>query len=714
MDSLKYVIGIFVILASSPLFSQNRLGGLDFGIKNVDSIRYCKYYNLVQDCSENLVDPIFLGYGASCFDSCVYFSNNGVSFRGHVDSLNHCLNKFERPCAPKNYRSNCSCNADTLPISFYANAPPYYYRGFQKISMTQTLCSPVMLHPSGRPSCCTQWFLRQSDLGAFYTSNFDSVIVNPNMYIHFGRDCKKSYVNNSPVYTNDPFAYSCASSNFVFDASGVDVDGHRLTYLLTNLYERVTVLNCSLDTTEPIGYKAGLSYKQPFYTNGGFAIDSLTGIITANFTDTMLYNGVDTGLQFGVAAVKVREYDASNNFVASSMRLIGIQVVKCDTNVMPENVVVSNIASVISYDTFSNTTTFCPGDLIEFDISIVDSNLYDSLTYSHTLASNIPGAQLVCDTSIVNNNPLKCKFIWQTTVNDTLPKAFNIKVNDSGGCPQVYTRNYPFRFKVDKPKPLADVQFCKGSKSAILRVSGGNSYNWQPNNLFTNPFDSIAQFKPEFTFNNQIVYISVDSECGTLLDTINVNFVQAIPLNILANGVATNDTVIYKGNSINLTAQLGVGSNLNIQWLPNTNLSCDTCVNTIANPSATQTYIVTATDNDGCTNSDTINVTVLNNNFIEVPNTITPNNDGINDELIIITAGIELINTGRIFNRWGELIYETNNVNIGSTTLQYNLWNGKQTINGQTLSVGTLVYYIEAIDVDGALITKAGDLSLLK
>ena len=50
---------------------------------------------------------------------------------------------------------------------------------------------------------------------------------------------------------------------------------------------------------------------------------------------------------------------------------------------------------------------------------------------------------------------------------------------------------------------------------------------------------------------------------------------------------------------------------------------------------------------------------------IYIPNAFTPNGDGINDIFKAIAPGIKQINYFKIFNRWGKLMFETNNANNG-------------------------------------------------
>ena len=118
-------------------------------------------------------------------------------------------------------------------------------------------------------------------------------------------------------------------------------------------------------------------------------------------------------------------------------------------------------------------------------------------------------------------------------------------------------------------------------------------------------------------------------------------------------------------------------------------------------PTASSSYILYVTDTNGCINSDTVQIIL--DGTLYVPNTFTPNSDGINDFFEI--KGEE-INTFEIwiFNRWGELIYNTKNMS--------NYWDG--TYKNSLVQIDTYVWkssfhalvhllYIPSCDGDHAL-----------
>ena len=91
-------------------------------------------------------------------------------------------------------------------------------------------------------------------------------------------------------------------------------------------------------------------------------------------------------------------------------------------------------------------------------------------------------------------------------------------------------------------------------------------------------------------------------------------------------------------------------------------LNCNNCPAPVAKPNITTTYTITVKNNGGCSAED--NVTVLatcNSENIFIPNTFSPNGDGVNDIFYPRGTGLNRIRGMKIFNRWGELVFEKSN-----------------------------------------------------
>ena len=152
----------------------------------------------------------------------------------------------------------------------------------------------------------------------------------------------------------------------------------------------------------------------------------------------------------------------------------------------------------------------------------------------------------------------------------------------------------------------------------------------------------------------------------------------------------------------------GIG-NYSYQWFPPEGLSCEDCPNPEVTPESDTEYQVVVTDNNtGCTYDQTIGLKLISEcseEIIAMPNIFSPNDDGQNDELKMSTALVTQIERYQIFDRWGGLVFETNDLSQG--------WDG--THLGKRLQQGVYIYLIEArCELDGSTFKKSGDVTLIK
>ena len=145
-------------------------------------------------------------------------------------------------------------------------------------------------------------------------------------------------------------------------------------------------------------------------------------------------------------------------------------------------------------------------------------------------------------------------------------------------------------------------------------------------------------------------------------------------------------------------------------WTPPNGLSCDTCPDPMASPANSTQYTVTVRNAAGCTAQDTVTVFITcNNGNIFLPNTFSPNGDGMNDVFYPRGKGISLVKSLRIFNRWGQLVFERDNFPINDRSAG---WDG--TYGGQKLSPDAYIYLCDVICENNAEIQLKGDVTLLR
>ncbi|WP_299287337.1 PKD domain-containing protein [uncultured Mucilaginibacter sp.] len=145
---------------------------------------------------------------------------------------------------------------------------------------------------------------------------------------------------------------------------------------------------------------------------------------------------------------------------------------------------------------------------------------------------------------------------------------------------------------------------------------------------------------------------------------------------------AGKDILIPEGESATLNATAS-GNKLTYKWTPSTGLNFDNILNPVARPNVNTIYKLTVSSADGgCTIADEVMVTVLKAPVI--PNTFTPNNDGINDIWNIQNLDSYPDVTVEIYNRYGQQIYYSKGYSIP--------WDGRY--KGAELPVGTYFYVI--------------------
>ncbi len=202
----------------------------------------------------------------------------------------------------------------------------------------------------------------------------------------------------------------------------------------------------------------------------------------------------------------------------------------------------------------------------------------------------------------------------------------------------------------------ADISMCDVSV-VILDAGPGGSYLW-------NTGDTTQTITPGISGMYSVIYsngMCVDADT-VIVSSVTVENVSLGP-----------DVVLCQYDFFELDA----GTGNTYLW------STGATTQTIA-PQLAGTYYVTV-GNGNCTSSDTVELAgTLGESILFIPNTITPNGNGLND--VFYPYGSEITSLHmRIYNRWGELIFESSDAATG--------WNG--TYNGSVVQEDTYVYVIE-------------------
>lgn len=238
-----------------------------------------------------------------------------------------------------------------------------------------------------------------------------------------------------------------------------------------------------------------------------------------------------------------------------------------------------------------------------------------------------------------------------------------------------------------------DRSICPGD-SAQLTVTGGVSYLWQPAMYTT---DSNAANVTVFPISSTHFTVYGYNTKGCL-DSTGVN-VTVFPSAVVDAG---EDQTIYPGESAQLYAE---GNCSYFNWFPPNGLSATDIKNPIAQPSVTTRYFVTAQTEAGCSSYDSVTVYISPESLLDLPNAFSPGaGTSVNDELKILVKGIVKLNSFKIFNRWGQEVFSTVDINKG--------WNGQ--FNGKPQPMGVYVYVLDAVSSTGKRFYKQGNITLVR
>ncbi len=173
--------------------------------------------------------------------------------------------------------------------------------------------------------------------------------------------------------------------------------------------------------------------------------------------------------------------------------------------------------------------------------------------------------------------------------------------------------------------------------------------------------------------------------------------------------ITTDQTEIQLGDSIDLRLVTNMDLDT-FYWSPKEVVPCVDCETQVIYPFETVNLLVTATNEDGCVDTDRVTITVKKDRPIYIPNAFSPNGDGINDYLNVYPGiGITQIKTFKIFTRWGALVYSNDNF---MPEYEDEGWDGY--FKGRIMNQGVYIYYLEIELIDGSSETIKGDVTIVK
>lgn len=304
-------------------------------------------------------------------------------------------------------------------------------------------------------------------------------------------------------------------------------------------------------------------------------------------------------------------------------------------------------------------------------------------------------------TEAPDDNSLNNYYIKNPVASPESTTTYYVKAN-LGHCQDsshitVYVSPYP------TANAGADTAICYGTTALLSGVTDAQYFGWSPSGTLSNT-NLLATTATPLTTTTYYLTVHGLGYCPkTVTDSAIVNVIPQLVIN------AGNDTTVVIDEPLQLNVTGGDITSDSYTWNPSTALSSSIIYNPVAVYSTSDPdsvlYTITVTTPQGCTGTDNILVKIMKiKPDILVPSAFTPNGDGLNDVLKPLLFGIKEFKYFSVYNRFGQLVFKTNNPGIG--------WDG--TMKGEPQPIGVFVYITEGTDYLGNRIFRKGITTLIR
>ncbi len=236
---------------------------------------------------------------------------------------------------------------------------------------------------------------------------------------------------------------------------------------------------------------------------------------------------------------------------------------------------------------------------------------------------------------------------------------------------------------------------CQGiSQQLSVTASVAGSFKWTPSDGLSS--DAIPD--PIATPLDSTIYKVVVTNSGGCQDS------AFLPVDVYKPPVITagEDKIIIVGDTATLDG-IVKGTAINYYWSPPDYINDANAMQPKVYPPQDMTYTLNAVSTVGCGSAtDDVSVTIFRGLFI--PNSFTPNGDGLNDRFRIKALDNYKVLKFVIYNRWGSIVYDSPNITDG--------WDG--TYKSYPQPMGAYIYYLEMQNSNGEKIVRKGTIQLLR
>ncbi len=425
---------------------------------------------------------------------------------------------------------------------------------------------------------------------------------------------------------------------------------------------------------------------------------------TENFTVTGYLNTCTNSAISAVTVLKVPVLNvgASEYTVCSGVN-IQMYVDGANTfNWEPSSGITTPTGATVTTVPNSNTTYTVTGSN---GVCASSNTLYIQAVPNPSLSTDLPLKQICMGASVSMSVSGAQSFTWNpfaTLSNSVGPSVIAsptvsttysiIGSNTSGSVTCSRLVNYSVEvLPLPDLKVSPGVSVCPGANT-ILTALGGTSYFWRP---FTG-LDTVLG--PQVIANPTVTTVYT-------VEAINEVFCRntatvAIWVKQRPWVFAGRDTVYSMEEFMSISAQ----GNGTLTWVGGEGILCPDCPQTKIEPQKDNCYTVEVVNKDGCRAQDQVCIQLTDNYGIYIPNSFTPNRDGLNDVFMVYGTGISSLSMD-IWDRWGMHIFSAKDY-------PNNWWDG--TFKGTLCKPDTYIYVISYRNVHGKNFSKTGHINIVR
>jgi gliding motility-associated-like protein len=288
------------------------------------------------------------------------------------------------------------------------------------------------------------------------------------------------------------------------------------------------------------------------------------------------------------------------------------------------------------------------------------------------------------------------------TLSANTPGVYTVDIISAQGCVTRATDSVTLTLQVRPRVDFSFDKFCAGFATVFTNLSdisnsGTVSYSWRFGDGGTSTVRNPSRvYATPGTYN--VTLVVTPQSCPNLRDSITKSVI------ILPPPAAVRYPAVNAVKNRDLQLQARPFPQASFNWSPSAGLNNPSLINPIFNFSTEQEYLIRITTPEGCVVIDTQLVRIFDNRDILLPRGFSPNADGKNDKLIPHLVGVTSLRYFRVYDRWGQLIYQTGIIGEG--------WDG--TYKGVKQPMETYVWMAEGVDIDGNVIKRTGKTILLR